>query len=248
MHIGGAIARGSGDAVGISAHQRPALREAEELLAVRRRRGVFASIDQVRQATKLSRNFLRRLAEADAFGSLGLPRRQALWQVMKFRDQDAPLFDVVDHGQSESQVRLPAMGLRQEVLADYSTAGLSLKRHPVALVRKALTAERIIAAKELGQFQHGSTVRVAGLVLIRQRPGTASGIVFVTLEDETGVVNLIVRPEIYERYRRVARSSTLLQAQGRVERQGQVIHVLVTRLHDLSPLLLGVASKSRDFH
>jgi error-prone DNA polymerase len=140
------------------------------------------------------------------------------------------------------------MPLGQEVMTDYSTIGLSLKKHPVALIREELTQKNIITSSELLERPHGKWTKVAGLVLIRQRPGTASGIVFVTLEDETGIVNLIVRPDIYEKYRLAARHAGLLQADGSVERQGQVIHVMVKRMYDLSNLLAGYQLRSRDFH
>ncbi len=133
---------------------------------------------------------------------------------------------------------LPKMPIRREVLADYATAGLSLKRHPVSLVRPQLIERRIVPAKELKQIDNGRWIKVAGLVLCRQHPGTANGIVFVTLEDETGVANLIIRPQIYDHYRLAARHATLLQADGYLQREGKVIHLLALRLHDLTDLLL----------
>jgi error-prone DNA polymerase len=140
------------------------------------------------------------------------------------------------------------MPLGQEVMIDYSTTGLSLKKHPVALVREDLAKRKILSAEQLNQTVHGRWVKVAGLVLIRQRPGTASGIVFETLEDETGIVNLIIKPEIYDRYRPAARHAHLLQADGYVQRNGQVVHVMAKRLFDLSELLDGYDLRSRDFH
>ena len=140
------------------------------------------------------------------------------------------------------------MPLGQEVMTDFSTLGLSLKDHPVSLVRDLLNQLKIMTAAHVTSLPHGRWVRVAGLVLIRQRPGTASGIVFETLEDETGIVNLIVRPNIYDKYRLAARHSALLQAEGYVERQGQVVHVMAWKLHDLSHLLAGYKFSSRDFH
>ena len=143
------------------------------------------------------------------------------------------------------------MPLGQEVMTDYSTAGLSLKRHPVALVRDELRARKLITTAELmdeARSPQGKWVKVAGLVLIRQRPGTASGVVFVTLEDETGVANLILWPQVYEQYHAAGRHATLLQADGYVQRQGQVVHVLVKRLFDLTEMLDGLHQKSRDFH
>jgi error-prone DNA polymerase len=194
---------------------------------------------------------VQRLAEADAFSSLGLSRRQALWQALALDDQEAPLFEGVAEGVEPpvAQAPLPMMTLGREVRTDYATAGLSLKKHPVALVRAVLSQRNVITAAELQHTPNGHWVRVAGLVLIRQRPGTASGIVFETLEDETGSMNLIVRPDVYDRYRVAARHAALAQADGWVERQGQVVHVMVKRMHDLSALLeAGFEIKSRDFH
>jgi error-prone DNA polymerase len=192
---------------------------------------------------------LEKIAEADAFASLGLSRREALWQVMALDDQEAPLFDEV--GQSPPSTphwALPKMPLGQEVITDYRTAGLSLKRHPLALVRERLDEMGIITAQQMRRLPHGKWAKVAGLVLIRQRPGTASGIVFETLEDETGIVNLIIRPNIFEKYRLAARHSGLLQAEGYVQRQGQVVHVMVRKMQDLSDMLAGCQFTSRDFH
>ena len=143
------------------------------------------------------------------------------------------------------------MPLGQEVLTDYSTSGLSLKRHPVSLLREELNQKNIITAAELAdedRSPHGRWVKVAGLVLIRQRPGTASGVVFVTMEDETGVANLILWPQTYDQYHLAARHAGLLQCDGYVQRQGKVVHVLARRLFDLSDMLKGYEMRSRDFH
>jgi error-prone DNA polymerase len=140
------------------------------------------------------------------------------------------------------------MPIGQEVMTDYATAGLSLKRHPVSLVRPALNQRKILTCARVLELEHGTWTKVAGLVLIRQRPGTASGVVFETLEDETGVVNLILWPKIYDQFRPAARYSSLLQADGYVQKQGKVIHVLAKRLFDLSGLLVGLEQRSRDFH
>ncbi len=126
-------------------------------------------------------------------------------------------------------------------------AGALPRDHPVKFMRARLTQLRAISSTELSSRKHGETVRVAGLVLMRQRPATASGITFVTLEDETGVVNLIIRPAIWERYHRVARRAQAVLARGTVQRRDEVIHVFVERLQDLSSLLSGVEIKSRDF-
>jgi error-prone DNA polymerase len=145
-------------------------------------------------------------------------------------------------------VNLPTMPAQQEVMTDYATAGLSLKQHPVSFLRDQLSTHKVSPAADLATAKQGRWIQVAGLVLIRQRPGTASGIVFVTIEDETGIANLIIKPDIYDRYHAAARHASLLQADGYVERQGQVVHVMVKRLHNLSDWLRGDAPKSRDFH
>jgi error-prone DNA polymerase len=165
--------------------------------------------------------------------------------VLAIDDTPAPLFDapVNDGG-----VVLPVMPRGQEVLSDYATVGLSLKAHPIALVRDVLDRQRIVSSQAIRHMPHGSRVSVCGLVLIRQRPGTASGVVFITLEDETGIVNLIVRPHLFDRYRQAARYAAIMQCDGWVERQGDVIHVSARRLIDRSDLIQGVAFSSRDFH
>jgi error-prone DNA polymerase len=238
---------------------------ASQLLASRQRHGPFTTIEQFHRRTRLPVQAIRRLAEADAFGSLSLTRREALWQTLPLKDNDLPLFEEEANLIPETRTLnpepippclrasvpsclLPPMPLPQEVLTDYATIGLSLKKHPVALIRDQLNAMRIATAAQLQQAPAGRWIKVAGLVLIRQRPGTANGIVFETLEDETGVANLILRPDIFDRHPAAARHAWLLQADGYVERQGQVVHVMAKRLHDLSHLLDNYRHKSRDFH
>jgi error-prone DNA polymerase len=220
----------------------------QQVVAARKRAGRFTSIAHFHRATALPAHAVRRLAEADAFGSLGLSRRQAVWQTLEFKDDDAPLFDSVRHSSLIPQPSLPTMPLGQEVMTDYATTTLSLKKHPVSLVRPHLMSLKIVTAADVANLDSGRWVKVAGLVLIRQRPGTASGIVFETLEDETGIVNLIVRPDVFDRYHSAARHAGLLQADGYVERQGKVVHVMAKRLFDLSHLLHGYQFTSRDFH
>ena len=136
-------------------------------------------------------------------------------------------------------------------MADYATTGLSLRPHPVSFARGVLDRWGIVPAAALrdeARFPNGSRAKVAGLVLVRQRPGTASGVVFVTLEDETGVANLILWSAVYELNRRAARHATLLQADGVVHRQGQVVHVIAHRLFDRTAILHEIDQPSRDFH
>ncbi len=206
--------------------------------------GKFESIDHFHEMTELPVTAVAKLAGADAFGSLPKKRRDALWDTLALPAERMP---IRDKSQSPAAA-LPAMQLGEEIRADYGTTGLSLKGHPLALLRDRLKQRGIISATEVWNLRHGSWVGVAGIVLVRQRPGTASGIVFETLEDETGVVNLIIRPHIFDQYRAAARHASLLMAQGNIERQGKVQHIMAMRLFDLSEMLGGCDQPSRDFH
>jgi len=204
----------------------------------------FTSFADFARRTGLSSAVLIRLAKADAFQSLGVTRRQALWLAYPGRDA-TPLFDQLET--PEEAVPLPAMSPQQEVVADYTTVGLSLKNHPFAFLREQLDKLGAAPTSALAERPNGCQLKVGGLVLLRQRPSTAKGITFVTLEDETGFANLIVRQEVWERYRRVARSAAALLAHGELQRQGQIIHLLVDKLEDLSTLLADLQTRSRDF-
>jgi error-prone DNA polymerase len=211
--------------------------------------GPFRSLDDFARRTGLGRAAIERLAKADAFASLALDRRGALWHALgQHREEPLPLFARLESPEPERRpAKLPPLAAHEEVLADYRTAGLSLKGHPLAFLRPRLDELKVTRAQELATVRNGRWLRVAGLVLVRQRPGSARGITFVTLEDETGVANLVVQQAIWERYHRVASAAVALVAHGRLERQGQVIHVLVSRLEDLAALAGKVASQSRDF-
>ena len=216
----------------------------------------FASLGDFGKRTGLSRAVLARLAKAGAFGSLGLDRRGALWHALAQSQESLPLFDQdraretnqqCDATPREASPGLPAMSPAQEVLADYRTAGLSLRAHPLQFLRPGLDRLSVAPASQLKALPDGQPVRVAGIVLVRQRPGTAKGITFVTLEDETGIANLIVRPAVWQRFRQAALNATVLLAHGRLQRQGEVIHVLATQLEDLSHRLEDLGPQSRDF-
>ncbi|HLL48542.1 MAG TPA: hypothetical protein VK399_17710, partial [Longimicrobiaceae bacterium] len=249
-----------GPALRLGFRQIKGMREdhAARLVAARDRGGPFTSIVQLLRAAGLPVHAVRRLAEADAFGSLGLSRRHAVWETLPLGDEELPLFDNKDEGKAAPPSSfilppsaLPAIPLGQEVMTDYATTSLSLKRHPVWFAREELRRRKVITTAELmdpDRSPHGRWVKVAGLVLVRQRPGTASGVVFETIEDETGVANLILWADVYDRYRPAARHAGLLQADGYVQREGQVVHVLAKRLFDLSHLLAGYRLESRDFH
>jgi error-prone DNA polymerase len=146
---------------------------------------------------------------------------------------------------------LPRISEPRKVIQDYVATGLSLKAHPVSFCRDELAARGAVPAREFAdehKWPHGSKAAVAGIVLVRQRPGTASGIVFMTLEDETGTANLIVRPQVYQRYRQAARHGVVVLARGTVERQGAVVHILVESIENAAGAFASLAGRSRDFH
>ena len=205
----------------------------------------FTSVTDLAHRSGAARATLARLAAADAMRSLGLSRREALWQVLALRDEP-PMFE--GHEIKEDRPNLPEPTLHDTVVADYETLGLSLNAHPISLIRDELTRLRVKTSKELRNARHGRRMCTGGLVLIRQRPSTALGIVFCTLEDETGVANLVIRPEIYDKYRAAAYAASALIVEGRVERRGEVVHLNVTRISDMSARLKDFRSRSRDFH
>ena len=220
-----------------------------ERIELSRREGLFLSIDDFALRTRLGRPVLMRLAKAGAFGSLGLGRRDSLWHALAQDKKELPLFDRRVRGthQDVAVNALPQMSAAEEVLADYRTMGLSLRAHPLMFLRKHLSGLGVTPAKDLGTCDDRGVVRVAGIVLVRQRPSTAKGITFVTLEDETGAANLIIRPAVWRRYRPAAAGATLLLASGQLQRQAGVIHLLTTKLEDLSQLMEDMDSQSRDF-
>ena len=163
---------------------------------------------------------------------------------------DAPFADMPAADASDDPagaIPLPSLGLHEQVVADYQTTGFSLRAHPLVFEREKLAQLGVVPAARLATLDDGCSVRVAGLVLVRQRPATASGITFVTLEDETGVANLIVRPDVWGRFFEAASRATILVAHGRLQRQDEIVHVLVKRLEDFSPSRGDIASRSRDF-
>ena len=174
---------------------------------------------------------------------MGVDRRQALWEAQALKDAPAlPIFahaDAAAHG-AEPVVHLPKMPKAEHVVADYQTLRLSLKAHPMSFYRASLRNQGFACNADLPRKRHGARVTLAGLVLIRQRPGTAKGVCFITLEDETGVANLVVWPDLFKANRSVVMGARLLVVQGRVQTDGQVIHVVAERLEDRSDRLLGL--------
>ena len=242
----------------------------------------YADIPSMWMRTGAPVSMLERLANADAFRSTGLDRRAALWAVKglaggalhKKSKRIAATPSLLTHGKTgdlfaEPTVALPAVSLGEHVVEDYAAISLSLKAHPIAFFRQQLTSRGILtSAEHWNQELAGRRVSVAGLVLVRQRPGTAKGVIFLTLEDETGIVNVVVWPKVFDNNRRIVMSAQFLEVHGRIEREGLVIHLVAERLRDHSEALRSLAEgtasmphtskkvregswkphKSRDFH
>jgi error-prone DNA polymerase len=246
------------------------LKEEEALALMAARDRGLASVDDYVLRSGLSRRSLELLAEADAFRSLGLSRRQALWTVKGKADEvgaerSAPL--VARQSVREAQAQLPFMSLPKEVAEDYRTTSLSLRRHPVSFFREDLAALQARPCASLKGVKNGRSVSVGGLVLVRQRPGTAKGVVFLTLEDESGVANVVVWNDVFEKNRRLVMGASFLVVHGPVQEASGVIHVVAERFTDLSAKLgemreheaegpapqargrvTGSLVRSRDFH
>ncbi len=233
--------------------------DAERLVAARLQMG-YPDPRALWRRSGLGRGALERLAEADTFRSMGLDRRRALWALKALGEPPLPLFAAVEdaphppadagpslslsygemaraRGEARAMTLLPEMPLGEHVVEDYASLSLSLKRHPLAFLRRELASEGLVTAAELAKLPVDQRLAIAGVVLIRQRPGSANGVVFITIEDETGIANLIVWPQILERFRRAALGATLLRCTGKLQREESVIHVVADRLDDLTPRL-----------
>jgi error-prone DNA polymerase len=274
---------------------------ADEIVG-RRGGAPYRSVEDLWRRAHVPVAALERLAEADAFGALGLDRRQALWAIRGLSDARLPLFDEAivgakergtpppleglsreaDQGRGEGRlhppatdtrtpppnldplrgsspqgegesscqeppVALPPMTAGREVVEDYRSTGLSLRRHPVSFLRADLRAQRIVRCADLANARDGQRLTVAGIVLVRQRPGSARGVLFITIEDETGHANLIVWPSVFDRQRRLVLTASMLACRGKVQREGEVIHVVADHLTDLSPLLSSVGQRGDNF-
>ena len=184
------------------------------------------------------------MAAADAFRSLDLTRRPAYWMSLVPTSNEPLLAGLPD----EAPPPLPRLSPAEEVIHDYHAQGLSLRGHPFSPLRAALDAQKVVPASALQSVKPNRRYRVAGLVLVRQKPGTAKGTTFITLEDETGSANLIVWAHVWERYRRVGRLARALLATGLLQRQDGVAHLIVDRLQDLTTQLPNLGHVSRDFH
>jgi len=205
----------------------------------------FESAQDLAERAGLDRRELGRLAAAGALEGLAGHRHRAAWNVAGV-EAPLPLLPAPRIAEGIPLLRKPREG--EDIVADYAHTGLTLRRHPLALLRPRLEARGIVTAGRLRSMRSGSTVRTAGLVITRQRPGSAMGVTFVTLEDETGYVNLIVWRDVAERQRQALVGSRLMGVAGELQVEGEVMHVIARRLVDLSRWLGSVAAPSRDFH
>jgi len=219
------------------------LREDDITVLISSRKNLINGIADLLNAG-LSKATLKRLADADAFRSIGLDRREALWEISACNDHPTGIFS----GQTnvEEQVSLPVMKDSEHVVHDYAATSLSLKAHPVSFVREKLQQLHIVSTDQLTSLKDGDTVRVAGLVLVRQRPGTAKGVCFITIEDETGVANLVVFENLFDKYRKEILSSRLLMVEGKLQIESEVIHVIVQQCYNLSKLLTHLTASQND--
>jgi error-prone DNA polymerase len=214
----------------------------------------FTSIEDLWLRAKVQVALLERLAEADAFGSLNLNRRDALWTIKGLSDSPLPLFAAADERDglfraeiAEPDVSLVPMTEGREVVEDYRSKGLTLRHHPVAFLREELERRRMIRCVDLKRVRDGQRVTVPGLVLVRQKPGSAGGVTFMTIEDETDVANLVIWPSLFEQQRRLILSASMIACRGRVQKEGQVIHVVAEHMLDLSDLLRSVGEREEPF-
>jgi error-prone DNA polymerase len=215
----------------------------------------FVSVDDLWRRARIPVSALVELAEADAFRpSLGLARREALWAIRALRDEPLPLFaaaarreEAVIAELDEPAVSLRPMAAGNEVVEDYGHVGLTLRAHPVSFLRDDLRRQRIVSCQEAANLRDRRRVETAGLTLIRQRPGSAKGVIFVTIEDETGVANLVVWTKIFEKYRSIVMGASMLGVKGYVQREGEVVHVVAQHLTDLSGMLASVGHRDRPF-
>jgi error-prone DNA polymerase len=220
------------------------------LIPLARGTEAFTSIEEVWRRAGVSVAALERLAEADALGSIGLNRREALWAIRGLNNEPLPLFTAADDREgrikpegAEPTVALVPMTEGREVVEDYLSKGLTLRQHPIAFLRPQLSERRMNTCADLKRAHDGKRVTVAGLVLVRQKPGSAKGVTFMTIEDETEVANLVIWSAVFEKHRRLILSSGMIGCRGKVQREGEVIHLVAEHLIDLSDLLRSVGNR-----
>ena len=220
-------------------------RDAAARIAAARHARAFTDTQDLAARARLDAGDLRTLATGGGLASLAGHRRQALWQA----SGAAPLPGLLaDAPGGDVAALLDAPAEAEDLLADYARLGFTLGRHPLSFVRAQLARLRFLTAADIAVAPDRMLARGAGLVTCRQRPGTAKGTLFVTLEDETGLTNVIVRPELFELQRRILLGARLMGVFGQISRQGRVVHLVANRVVDHSPLLGNLAARSRDFH
>ncbi len=215
----------------------------------------FLSVDDLWRRAGVPSAALVELADADAFrSSLQLARREALWAIKALRDEPLPLFAAAAARETEAfpEIREPSVSLKPmtvggEVVEDYGHVGLTLRNHPLSFLREEMRARRIVTCAEAMAARDGRWLEAAGLVLVRQRPGSAKGVMFITLEDETGIANLVVWLKVFEKYRRIVLSAGMIGVYGRIQREGEVVHLVAHRLTDLSANLASVGERDASF-
>jgi error-prone DNA polymerase len=222
-------------------------REAAERVVATR---PYRTVEELRSRGKVPVHAIQRLAAADAFRSMGLDRRAALWDSRALKQApDLPLFafaEAQDEGVESAPAQLPRMPLAEHVISDYQTVRLSLKAHPMHFLRAHYAARKFVTAEQLKSLKDGKRLSIAGVVLIRQRPGTSKGVVFVTIEDETGVANLVVWPKVFEKQRKIVMGARLMAVHGTIQRDpdNEVIHVVAGRLEDHTGMLSHLSDDS----
>lgn len=229
-------------------------RDAAALVSARADRP-FASVDDCWRRAGVPAASLVRIAEADGFlPSMRLARRDALWAIKALRDEPLPLFAAASAREQalvpevdEAETALKPMTAGREVVEDYGHVGLTLRTHPVAFLRDELARRRIVTCADATASKDGRWLQTAGLVLVRQKPGSAKGVMFITVEDETGVANLVIWPKLYERQRRIILTARMLGIDGRIQREGEVVHLIAHNLIDLSSELASIGDREGAF-
>lgn len=224
-------------AVRLGFRQVSGLREEEMQVLVDRRKCSYLNANELLDVG-ISSFSLEKLADADAFRSIGLDRRQALWEVSALHDHPIGIFTgTPSQSAAEIKTELPVMTSGEHVIQDYASTSLSLKAHPVSFIRQSLNRLGVVPTSELSRMKNGMKVRVSGLITVRQRPGTAKGVLFITIEDETGFANLVVWSNTFEQYRKVILQSRLFMVEGKLQIEGEVIHVVVSACFNLNELM-----------
>ena len=223
-------------------------------IADKRRGRRFTSIEDVWRRAAVPVSTLQNIAAADGFRGLGLSRRDAAWAIKALRDDALPLFAAADDRAgilrpeaTEPTVQLPAMTAGREVVEDYRSTGLSLRAHPLAFLRESLQARGYVPCQSIRSARNGSRISIAGLLLVRQMPGSAKGVMFITLEDESANANLIVWPSVFERNRRTILSASMMGCRGKAQHESGVIHLIVEEVSDLSSELKRISGLDTAF-